>query len=207
MRLVLISDTHNYILDGVPDGDVLVHAGDFTSRGTEKQIRAFAKWMKSLPHKHKVVIAGNHDLMFENDARWAQKLIEDSCTYLQDGSVLIDGVKFYGTPYQPWFHDWAFNIREEDIRERIFAMIPNDTDVLITHSPPYGVLDECADGRLVGCRALLRRVTQVEPKLHVFGHIHESYGQLQGGKTRFVNASSCTLSYTPDNAPIVMDLS
>lgn len=205
MRVVFISDTHGYF-PLIPDGDVLVCSGDFLRFGTLKSLSKFAKWMKTLPHKHKVVVAGNHDLAFEDLPYLAKETLADSCVYLQDQSVRIDGIHFYGSPWQPWFNGWAFNIKSEEKREAIWGNIPMGVDVLITHGPPYGILDQCYHGERVGCKALLQRVKQVQPRIHAFGHIHEQYGQVQGGATRFINASICTVKYSPDNPPVVVDL-
>jgi Icc-related predicted phosphoesterase len=204
MRIVCISDTHaRHAGLVVPDGDVLVHAGDLTRRGSEKDVRAFDDWLRTLPHRHKVVIAGNHDFCFENrdDARtWIT-----AAHYLQDSGVTLDGVRFWGSPWQPRFFDWAFNLdRGASLRAK-WNLIPAGTDVLITHGPPEGILDRCADGQEVGCADLLDAVRRVRPKLHVFGHIHEAYGRVDRG-TVFVNASTCNLEYKPVQAPIVVEI-
>ena len=133
MKFVCLADTHclhNKI--EVPDGDVLLHAGDFTMRGKEKNIRDFSDFLGKLPHEHKIVIAGNHDLLFEKNPPVAQKLLTN-CTYLQDSFTVIEGLKIYGSPWQPWFYDWAFNLqRGAEIRAK-WDLIPDDTDILLTH--------------------------------------------------------------------------
>lgn len=206
MRIVCLSDTHSrHAKIDVPDGDVLVHAGDLTSRGEPHEIRDFHWWLQNLPHAHKLVIAGNHDWMFENHPEGARGLLTD-CTYLQDSGVTIDGVKFWGSPWQPWFYDWAFNLQRGLELADKWARIPTDTDVLITHGPPHGILDETARGERAGCEDLARELHRVQPRLHVFGHIHEAYGQLEQGGTTYVNACNCTLQYQPSNPAIVIDL-
>ena len=188
----------------VPDGDVLLVAGDLTNRGKREEIEAFDAWLHSQPHPHRVVIAGNHDFGFEQqpDARhWIT-----GATYLQDESLRIEGVHLWGSPWQPWFHDWAFNLpRGEALREK-WDQIPLDVDVLITHGPPYQILDRCFDGREVGCEELRAAVFRVRPKVHLFGHIHEAYGQVEIDGIRFINASTCTLQYQPIQPPVVVDL-
>lgn len=204
MRIVCVSDTHT-LHDRlvIPDGDVLVHAGDLTRKGAERDVRAFDAWLAGLPHRHKVVIAGNHDFCFQDRPEAATWIT--AAHYLQDRGVTLDGVRFWGSPWQPWFYDWAFNLpRGAAIREK-WDLIPPGTDVLITHGPPAGILDRCADGAEVGCADLLDAVRRLRPRLHVFGHIHEAWGRVDAG-TVFVNASNCDLSYRPSQAPIVVDL-
>jgi predicted phosphodiesterase len=198
MRLVCISDTHDQHAElRVPDGDVLIHAGDATRRGSERALRAFDAWLGSLPHRHKLLVAGNHDFGFQRDADAASWI---TCAHY------LDGVRFYGSPWQPWFHDWAFNLPRGQALRAVWDRIPPDTDVLITHSPPHGVLDRTIHGEAVGCEELARAVARVRPRVHVFGHIHEGYGVLEQDGTRFVNASSCDVRYRPVQPPIVVDL-
>jgi Icc-related predicted phosphoesterase len=207
MRMVVISDTHGRH-DGwnVPDGDVLVHCGDLTKRGTLAQLRAAATFVRSLPHQHKIVIAGNHDFGLQRKPAEARATMS-GLTYLEDQSTEIDGVRFYGSPWQPWFYDWAFNLRRGEPLARVWAAIPDDTEVLVTHGPPYGHGDrvERPPGELVGCRDLLARVRDVRPKVHCFGHIHESAGVTTAGGTLFVNASICDLDYRPTLPARVLD--
>lgn len=205
-RLVLISDTH-CLHDGldIPDGDILVHAGDLTNRGTVSEVADFSTWLKGLPHKTKIVIAGNHDFCFENAANVCRDIL-GPIIYLQDESVQIDGLKFYGSPWQPTFFNWAFNLdRGEQIAQK-WALIPEDTEILITHGPPFGILDRTREGLAVGCEDLLERLSVINPKLHVFGHIHEGYGVSERRGTIFVNASIRNRNCNPINPPIVIDL-
>lgn len=212
MRIVCLSDTHSkHDQIEVPDGDVVVHAGDFTGRGRLKELREALAWFGALPHKHKVCIVGNHDFLFERDPGAARSLVPPTVHYLQDSGVEIEGKLFWGSPWQPWFHDWAFNLRRGEALARVWEKIPDHTEVLLTHGPPWGYLDVTAISDHVGCEDLERRVLAVNPALHVFGHIHESYGvresaPLSGRRTIFVNASCLDLSYRPVNAPIVVDL-
>lgn len=206
MRIVCVSDTHGQGRDlAVPDGDVLVHAGDLTGMGTLAQLAKEATWLRSLPHRTKVVIAGNHDFGFQHEPREALALF-DGLVYLEDSEATIEGVRFYGSPWQPRFFDWAFNLdRGEAIRRR-WDQIPAGIDVLVTHGPPAGILDKTAAGTDVGCADLLDAVARVRPKVHVFGHIHEAYGVLERDGTKFVNASTCNRSYKPVQRPIVIDI-
>lgn len=214
-RLVLISDTHGlHDQVKVPDGDILVHAGDCTNDIGQASLRSFLSWFDRQPHQRKVFIAGNHDGAFEKwnkDARAMVAQLAPSATYLQEDGVTIDGVKFYGMPHTPAFCDWHFNVK----RELMFMhtqRIPGDTDVLITHGPPYGILDVSGiDNEKCGCRALYEAVLEVQPRLHVFGHIHHSYGMKElvhdnGAKTWCVNAAICNERYKPVNAPVIFNL-
>ena len=207
-RLVFISDTHDHDLDeiGIPEGDILIHCGDATSMGTVNQIARFNFMLGKLPHKHKIIIAGNHDWLFQQSPEMAKIMITNAI-YLENSSVIVEGIKFWGSPATPFFHDWAFNYdRASEDLYRIWSRIPEDTDVLITHGPPLGIGDITYRGEQVGCYDLFHRVRVVKPKIHVFGHIHYSYGDhgLSLG-TRFINASTCDERYQPTNKPIVID--
>ncbi len=196
VKLVCISDTHNlHNQMTLPDGDVLVHAGDFCDKGTIAEIRDFAAWLARQPHKHKIVVAGNHDFPFEQTPETAEALFE-SVTYLRDQSVVIDGIKFYGSPWQPRFFDWAFNLdRGEPLREK-WRLIPDDTDVLVTHGPMHGTGDVTSRGMAVGCEDLRDEIeTRIKPRCHIYGHIHESRGIYQVGEMVSINACSLDLSY------------
>lgn len=209
-RIVCLSDTHNCNEEiNVPDGDILIHAGDATIRGTIDEIVFFNKWFANLPHRYKIFVAGNHDWLFETNNRFARTLLDDSIIYLQDSFCIIDGIKFYGSPYQPRFFDWAFNLmRGAELAEK-WKLIPNDTDVLITHGPPFGILDEVPRKYWIentGCEELRKKVEEICPKAHIFGHIHCGYGSTEKFGVKFFNASNCDESYEPTNQPIVFDL-
>ena len=210
-RIICISDTHNRHDDIiVPDGDILIHAGDATNGGTVEEVAAFGKWFASLPHRHKIFIAGNHDWLFERAPELAQNLLSSKITYLQDSFVEVENFKIYGSPWQPRFFDWAFNLNRGAEIAAKWRLIPRDTDILITHGPPFGVLDAAPRGEFpdenVGCEELIKFVQTIKPRLHVFGHIHHSYGTTEINQTIFANAANCDESYEPVNAPLVFDL-
>lgn len=203
MKLIAIADTHGLHESlEIPDGDILIHAGDLTRHGSLEDVLDFNEFLGTLPHPHKIIIAGNHDLCFENYREACEELLTN-CIYLQDQEVIIDGIKFYGSPWQPWFYDWAFNLEHgSEIRAK-WELIPEDTDVLITHGPPYSIGDLTARGDQAGCQDLLEAVEKIKPGLHIFGHIHEGYGVTSNGVTTFINASTCDQLYQPVNPPLI----
>ena len=216
MKIIFISDTHTLhgqMLEKIPDGDVLVHCGDVSSRGVGSEIDNFFFWFSSLPHKNKIFIAGNHDFGFEYRNTTLQNTLEsmqkDGIHYLQDSGVEIDGIKFWGSPWTPPFHNWAFMLNEDEIKEK-WEMIPRDTNVLITHGPPKGILDLVVYDQInVGCHSLMEEVLKLKDlKAHAFGHIHEEYGtkKLEETGPIFINASTCTLRYKPWNKPIMIEI-
>lgn len=207
MRLVLLSDTHarHHKIPVVPEGDILLHAGDLTVHGSLDDVQHFNGWLGKLPHKHKVVIAGNHDFCFEQNPTAARALIT-AAHYLEDEAVELEGLKIYGSPWQPRFCDWAFNVDRGPRLAALWAKIPEDTDVLITHGPPMGQLDRTHDNRAVGCADLRDRIQVIKPRVHLFGHIHEAYGVSRDEHTIYVNACVCDLRYQPVNPVLVLDL-
>lgn len=215
MKITCISDTHNQHLHIPPDwlegGDVLVHAGDISGRGSLREVEEFLAWFNELPYTHKIMIAGNHDFWFEKVSTFAvNEMLQEkypNIVYLNDSGIEIDGVKFWGSPVQPWFYDWAFNRMGTDIC-RHWDMIPLDTDVLITHGPMKGFLDMTVRGVSTGCPYLLEKSAEMTNlKLFVCGHIHEAYGKFEfpdGGV--FVNASILNFNYQVQNKPIVIEI-
>ena len=211
-RIVAISDTHSRHnqISALPAGDILIHAGDATNKGTLAEIVAFNQWLGTLPYQHKIFVAGNHDFLFEKSPEIARTLMTNA-HYLLDEAVVIAGFKFYGSPWQPRFFDWAFNLnRGEQLRHK-WSQIPDDTDVLITHGPPHGILDGAPRGgsgifEAVGCEELLPAVLHRKPRAHIFGHIHAGYGQREQDGIQFINASTCNEQYHPVNPPLVFDL-
>jgi Icc-related predicted phosphoesterase len=208
MRLVFISDTHtlhDQII--IPDGDILLHCGDFSSRGRLQEVEDFLDWFGGQPHKYKVLIAGNHDFLAERNPKIFRLLVPENVIYLEDSGVEIEGIHIWGSPVQPWFFDWAFNRqRGAEIRKH-WDLIPENTDVLITHGPPYGILDRVAsDNRPVGCRDLLHRVGELSVKICAFGHIHEAYGVQEQDGVVFINASVLDEHYRVSNAPVVREI-
>ena len=222
-RLVCISDTHTYHKKlKMPDGDILVCAGDISFDGKIDEVQRFVDWIDTLLNKGKykdaVWICGNHDFLAEENPTLFREMVKYAGHYLQDESATIQGLKFYGSGWTPEFYDWAFNLPRGTALRLMWDKIPNDTDVLITHGPPYMILDEVMrKGRTryddlslkhghVGCADLAEAVRRIKPKIHVFGHIHESYGMQEIDGTTYINASVNTLGYDPINQPIVVDV-
>ena len=213
MKITFISDTHtkHTELNGqLPGGDLLIHSGDIMNSGYNKNdIHDFCKWFEVQDYKHKIFIAGNHDRMFENHSLESNTIVKNyDVEYLQDEEVLIDGVKLYGTPWQPEFCNWAFNLpRRGDGLMAKWGAIPKDTDILITHGPAYGHLDVSGyGGQNVGCELLRERIDKVKPLIHVFGHIHGSAGYKFDGTTHYFNASVLNERYEYQNKPMTIDL-
>jgi predicted phosphodiesterase len=228
VRIVCISDTHGQHRKlNIPPGDLLLHGGDFTMNGELDVVRDFDDWLGTLPHPQKIVIAGNHDITFDPpyyNARGAARLHSDkrfdpeevrdilinsaNCRYLEGEEVEVFGLRVFGTPFQPEFCDWAFNLLRGAACREAWQQIPSGIDVLLVHGPPLGRGDLCMPhGNRAGCVDLLHEIQQrVRPKLCVSGHIHEGYGASSDGTTTYVNASSCTHGYKASNAPMVFDL-
>ena len=209
LRLVALSDTHlRHIRHEikVPPGDILIHAGDAMLEGTELEARAFFNWFGELPHRRKVYVAGNHDVIFQKNPTLARKLVPRGVDYLEDSEVSIDGLRIYGSPWQPEFCDWAFNLPRGDALRSKWNLIPDGIDILVTHGPPMGVLDMNMEGEHVGCQDLRKAVNRVKPRLHIFGHIHCGHGQVTWDGTHFINAAICDERYGPSYPSTVMDL-
>jgi Icc-related predicted phosphoesterase len=206
MNITLISDTHNkhkqLTLKG---GDLLIHAGDVSGRGYTDEVSDFLKWFSVQPYRHKIFIAGNHDFFFERkEEDTIKNIIPENVIYLNDSGCEIEGIKIWGSPVQPWFYDWAFNRQRGSDIKKHWDLIPAGTEILITHGPPYGILDRTVRDIDAGCEELLAAVKKIKPALHVFGHIHEAYG-LQKGETLFCNVSVLDENYLCVNDPVDLE--
>ena len=225
MKITFISDTHgkhNQLSKDLPGGDILIHAGDFMNSGYYKtEAIEFFNWFDAIDnYDTKVFIAGNHDRIMEDDPTWAQDYLTGFKTieYLQDdwmglyfdgpnGDMPEENIRIYGSPWQPEFYNWAFNLPRngEEMKARWDA-IPTDTDILVTHGPPFGYLDIPGGQSIrVGCEMLRHRVDEIRPKIHVFGHIHGSAGYYFNGHTHFINASVLNEQYRYTNIPLTFD--
>ncbi len=221
-RIVCISDTHTqHAKLNLPAADILIHSGDWTHRGEQNNTIRFLKWFEKQDYKHKIFIAGNHDFYPDKtyvDFMRLVKIHAPSCTYLQDETIVAEGFKIHGSPVTPYFGNWAFNRRENEIQKH-WDMIPDDTQILVTHGPPYGFGDRLgANGsqpfERVGCLNLLKTIDTrlFNLNLHVYGHIHEGYGQYvhyggrHPGTTMMVNASVLNDLYNLVNEPVLLEL-
>jgi Icc-related predicted phosphoesterase len=204
MKVVAISDTHGYhnLLD-LPPADMIIHAGDFCTYGHRKDARDFLEWFGKLDYKHKVVIAGNHDMCFEKDPLRARALIPPNVHYLEDNLREIGGLFVYGSPWQPRFLNWAFNVDRGNLHWK-WRNIPPKLDILITHGPPSGELGGILpDGEDVGDEELREAILEKKPRFHVCGHIHCGYGNYVLEGTQIINAAICTEEYRPVQKPIL----
>lgn len=198
MKFVAFSDSHGaHHKVSLPPGDVLLFSGDLCSSGRLEEVEKFGRFLAELPHRHKIVIAGNHDWPFQREPEKAREALGD-VIYLEDEAVEIDGVHIYGSPWQPRFCNWAFNLPRGEVLAEVWSRIPEKTDVLLTHGPPMGILDRTYDGRHVGCADLMERVSSLPHlKAHVFGHIHEAYGTYEHRGCHYYNASAVDLRLRP----------
>lgn len=211
MICTLISDTHNQLHKlKLPGGDILFHAGDLCGKGSENEMDVELQKLADLKklYTHIVFCAGNHDWYAQlHPEEMRAKATELGLIYLQDKEVTINGVRVYGSPWQPEFCNWAFNLPRGAALKEKWDMIPNGIDVLLTHSPPFGICDKLdewgsAPGTHVGCEELLVAVKRIRPQFHLFGHIHCEYGTTREEGIIFMNGSTCTERYKPKNPPI-----
>lgn len=207
MKIVAISDTHGkHKWLKVPDGDMIICAGDVSSRGYKNEIELFLNWFEKLPHPHKIFIAGNHDFFFENaPAKEIEALIPKNIIYLNDSGVTIDGINIWGSPITPFFFNWAFNRNRGEEISQHWKLIPKQTDILITHGPVANILDRTIYGEHVGCEDLKKVVSTIKPKYFIGGHIHEAYGVFETEHTTYFNASVLNEKYTLKNEAFVFE--
>lgn len=207
MKFIAISDTHGRHQDLVlPKGDVIIHAGDVSKIGEQKEIADFLQWFSNQDFAYKIFIAGNHDFYFE---RIPPEIIKNSIPpgiiYLNDSGITIEGIHIWGSPVTPWFYNWAFNRQRGAAIQKHWDLIPNEVDILITHGPVYQILDKTLSRQHVGCIDLLQKVMEIKPKYHIFGHIHEAYGVLHQEGIQFINASVLDVNYRLVNQPVEFD--
>ncbi|MBX2883864.1 MAG: metallophosphatase domain-containing protein [Granulosicoccus sp.] len=213
MKLVCISDTHgDHEQMSLPSGDVLIHAGDLTAHGKKNETEQFMQWFGNQPFAHKLCVAGNHDTFMESDPELASEYAKDNgVVLLNDSGYQVANVNFWGSPITPRFLDWSFMRDPGEPIEAHWRLIPENTDVLITHGPPHGILDQIRRpaGHLecTGCPSLYERIQLVLPAKHIFGHIHEAYGEFHEKNVGYHNVSSMNEHYRISNDAIVIDVS
>lgn len=215
MKVILLSDSHGRHNEiDLPEGDLLVVAGDLTVFGRVQDLTSFGKWLEEVVPMYKygaVIIAGNHDVMLDpNKHADLYRLFENmfdlipNVFYLNDSGICINGYNIWGSPITPEFCNWAFNRERGPSIQKHWDIIPDNTDILITHGPPMGIRDAG-----LGCSNLGKKIRSLDIKLHVFGHIHPPYGQVKIGDTLYVNAAQCEIvnnKYVLVNKPIIVDL-
>lgn len=238
MRIIHISDTHSkhHLINWTSDlsnADMIIHSGDFTNVGEEKDLISFFDWFSKLPCKYKVCIAGNHDKSLDekfwydkallHDGHrnkikgcevWAPEIIKnfnavENQYYLNHEAVTIEGIKIFGSPWSAAFHAdyWAFNaLKNGIIAQKLYDQIPDDTGILITHGPSFGNLDRTMTGINCGDEILLEKILKIKPKFCLTGHIHEEYGQKTVDGITFINSSIMTLGYEPINLPQIFEI-
>lgn len=224
MRIVCMSDTHGiHHPENIPDGDVLIHAGDLSLGGEIYEIQQSLAWFRRLPHTHKIFIGGNHDkaLMTDRLIPFKEQMkphkSKNPLIYLENSSVVIEGLRFYGSPTARTFGEIRAFMKSGHSLQRHWEGLPS-CDVLITHGPPLGIRDESIshtsmNGKVIeqvehlGCVHLLNAVKDIKPRLHVFGHIHSGRGVELVNETIFVNPSMIDGAYKPaGREPIVVEL-
>jgi len=214
MKCVAVSDIHMHDVE-TPPADLLIVAGDMTYRGKPSELAWYKSWLARQPQRHKVWIAGNHELGIEDNEQQAWDIArETDSTYLNDSACEIDGKKIWGSPITPWFFDWAYNRHRGAEIMPHWQMIPEGLDILITHGPPMGYVDILMDGKHVGCDDLLQVVSEKlkqPPKFLICGHLHHGYGRAtlqraDGQSIEVLNASSCNEEYQAVNAPLLFEI-
>ncbi len=213
--ITCISDLHGF-LPSLPGGDLLLIAGDLTAQDTLDDYERFKQWLNNLAYRCKIVIGGNHDGLLDCD--YQEGLLELGKAVIEGGSIGIhylcdsgfefEGVKIWGSPYTPTYLDWYFMRSRGKSIKKHWDLIPSDTDILVTHGPPYGIFDETDDKQHVGCQDLLEQVQKrIKPRIHCFGHIHEGGNcKKEIAGTTYINCSYVDKNYRPVNPPIVVNL-
>lgn len=215
LKIVAISDTHNkYSKLVIPECDILISAGDYSFRGTPTEVNQFHEWFNKQPAKYKISVQGNHELGVEKMFSVSQMIAKDKCPgvhFIDEGLVEIEGIKIWCSAITPEFCGWAWNRFPNEIQKH-WDMIPDDTDILVTHGPPYGILDQTtyANGEIrpehLGCPKLMERIKIIKPDLHFFGHIHHGGGRaVNAFSTTFCNAAICDEMYYPTNTITIVE--
>jgi Icc-related predicted phosphoesterase len=208
LRILAISDTHELHrdLDRLPESDLLIHGGDWTFFSKRASaIEDFDEWLAEQPVRcRSVLVPGNHE--FYREADRSRRMLTSSAIVLIEEAVTVNGLKIWGSPITP-LYGGAFGISDPEKRAAHYATIPSDTHILVTHGPPYGILDgKPGTTEHFGCPELLKAVKRVKPLLHIFGHVHSGYGILQTPDTTFINASLLGPDGYILNKPVLIDL-
>jgi len=206
MKIVSISDTHSKHNElEIPECDLFIHGGDFTyfSNGGESEIIDFLTWFSLQPAKHKVFIAGNHEVLWESKEQYFKNKIPEGVYYLNDSMVEIDGIKIWGSPITPYFYGWAYNRNRGEEIKKHWDLIPDDIDILVTHGPAFGIMDK-AGNEHVGCEELLFALQRVKPKMHLHGHMHRK-GHIYNNNIHYFNCAMVNSKYNIVNKPSLIN--
>lgn len=204
-RIVAFSDTHQHHSKlHLPPGDILICSGDFSNRGTLEETVRFAAWLSEYKKDYQAILVspGNHDLFVEKNPEMTKEIFKDLGIHLLiHEPITIDEINFFMSPYTPMFCNWAFMKYRGEEMARLWKQIPDDTHFLVTHGPPWGILDsvERFEGtEFVGCRDLLNRINYLPNlKAHIFGHIHGNNNRIEKNGIIYVNAAICNEEYEP----------
>lgn len=217
-KIVCISDVHGkWNKLEIPECDLLISAGDYSFIGETHLVKDFHKWLNKQPAKNIISIQGNHEKAVEKNFNFYKQLALEECPrvhFIDEGLVEIDNLKIWCSAITPWFHNWAWNRYPGEEIKKHWDLIPNNIDIVVTHGPPYGILDGVPEFnnssgeveiRHCGCPQLLKKIIEIKPKLHIFGHIHFSHGIFKNDNTTFINASICDEEYKPTNPIRIYD--
>ena len=206
MKAVVLSDNHTHYDFETPEGDILIHCGDFTFHGNPNEMKKFKNYLKEQPHEHKLFIFGNHEKVDKEITYWREYL-EDvtGAKCIHEKAYGIGDLNFFGSSYTPKYLNWGF-MQDEETRERYWENMIEGMDVLVTHGPPKGIMGKIEDGTEIGCEYLRKFVDRVKPKYHFFGHNHAGAGVTSRNGTLFVNAALLTEHYQKFRPPIVVNL-
>lgn len=212
-KIIALSDTHTlHSHINIPEADIIIHAGDYSGRGTEVEFHSFINWFSSLDQcKHKVLISGNHDRAIEKHPE-LRYVIPKNIHYLHNTSCEVLGIKIWGSPFTRYFFDWSFNgldhppgelnkyyggpgssahpDKDHPLLDDVYSEIPLDTDIVVCHNPAYGILDANEDGVLCGSHSFLKHIRRVKPKLVIHGHIHAARGNKVVDGVHYYNVCS-----------------
>lgn len=225
LKIVAISDVHGkWNKIQIPKCDILISAGDYSFRGERHMVKDFHRWLNKQPAKHIISVQGNHELLVEKYFLECKEIAKEECNrvhFIEEDLIEIEEIKIYCSAWTPYFNNWAYNagrtISEAALYQKpfigdIWNRIPDDIDILVTHGPPYEILDLAPVNRInpiprnVGCERLKERIKSLKKLTHhIFGHIHNDYGIKQIDGITYINASICNEAYQPLNEPIVVD--
>lgn len=219
IKVVAISDTHGkWNKIKIPPCDILISTGDYSFRGEEHMVKDFHKWMNKQPAKHVISVQGNHETGVERNFSYSKELAEKACPgvyFIDEGLVEIEGLRIYCSAITPFFHNWAWNRYPGEEIQKNWDRIPENIDILATHGPAYGILDGVPEYnsltnkvglRHCGCPQLLKKIQEIKPKFHLFGHIHEAFGTHSESGITYINSSICDGQYKANNHPIIFGI-